>query len=185
MSKNVDLEIELTYLAKQIPVEIMRAVGQELVDIYVPEDVDFPQLRIRKKDSHYEITKKTPFEQGDFSAHYEETILLNEAEYWVLSQVSSKRLEKRRFSSSDGSYTIELDIFQGDLTGLVLIDFEFKTIDDKASFTPPSYCLLDVTQEKLILGSHLAGKSYEDIEPMLEEFGYKPLYLNKLGAIQP
>jgi adenylate cyclase len=177
MNKSADLEIELTYLARQIPVDIVSAAGQELVDIYVPEDVDFPQLRIRKKDNQYEITKKSPLKHGDLSAHYEETILLNEAEYQVLSQVSSRKLEKRRFSSSAGSYTIELDIFHGDLTGLVLIDFEFKTMDDKAAFTPPAFCLLDVTQEKLILGSHLAGKSYADIEPMLEEFGYKPLYL--------
>ncbi len=179
MSKSDDLEIELTYLAKQIPVEIVNAVGQELIDIYVPEDVDFPQLRIRKKDNHYEITKKSPFKQGDLSAHYEDTILLNEAEYWVLSRVSSKKLEKRRFSSSVGNYMIELDIFQGDLTGLVLIDFEFKTLEDKAEFTPPFYCLADVTQEKLMLGNHLAGKTYQDIEPILKAFRYKPLYYKK------
>lgn len=49
----------------------------------------------------------------------------------------------------DGSKA-ELDVFTGKLAGLVLIDFEFDSLDAKASFTPPDFILADVTQEDFI-----------------------------------
>ena len=76
----------------------------------------------------------------------------------------------------DGSKA-ELDVFTGKLAGLVLIDFEFDSLDAKASFTPPDFILADVTQEDFIAGGLLAGKSYEDIAPELARFSYQRLHL--------
>jgi CYTH domain-containing protein len=35
----------------------------------------------------------------------------------------------------------EIDIFQDHLKGLILIDFEFETIEEKKSFIVPDFCL--------------------------------------------
>lgn len=72
-----------------------------------------------------------------------------------------------------------MDVFTGELSGLVLIDFEFQSEEDKAAFTPPSCCLADVTQEDFIAGGQLAGKTYEDIRSDLARFNYSPLSINR------
>ena len=58
------------------------------------------------------------------------------------------------------------------LDGLVVVDFEFGTEEEKLAFEMPDFCLVEVTQEEFIAGGMLAGKSYEDIKEKLEEFGY-------------
>lgn len=174
---SASIEIELTFLAKYIPPEVLSTTPQQLVDIYIPEQVDFPRLRLRQADNNYEMTKKTLVENDDFSTHHENTILLDQEEYEALTVVSSRKIEKKRFRIACGKHEAEIDVFEGDLEGLVLIDFEFETIEDKAAFKPPGYCLADVTQQQLILGSHLAGKSFEDIKKVLRQFNYEPLYL--------
>jgi len=69
----------------------------------------------------------------------------------------------------------EIDIFQGSLKGLVIVDFEFKTVKEKDSFNMPNFCLVDVTQEKITAGGMLAGKTYRDIEKELKKFNYVKL----------
>ncbi|RLJ01121.1 MAG: hypothetical protein DRP06_00015 [Candidatus Aenigmatarchaeota archaeon] len=44
----------------------------------------------------------------------------------------------------------EMDVFQGELEGLVLIDFEFEIMEKKDSFKSPDFCLVEVTQENLL-----------------------------------
>lgn len=173
----MNLEIELTYLAKRIPPGLLIAKSQQLVDIYIPEETNFPSLRLRKANERYEVTKKVIVNEGDFSTHNEYTIPLQREEYETLSRVSNKRVIKKRFKLKVGDHEAEIDIFEGQLKGLVLIDFEFKTSKDKSAFKPPQFCLADVTQEPFVLGNYLAGKSFADIEQVLEKFKYRPLFL--------
>lgn len=95
-----------------------------------------------------------------------------------LRQKSDKRVQKHRYNVVIGGYDAEVDVFQGALEGLVLIDFEFATLAEKAAFIPPACCLQDVTQEEFIAGGQLAGKSYDDISADLARFGYTRLSLN-------
>lgn len=66
-----------------------------------------------------------------------------------------------------------MDVFQDDLVGLVLVDFEFKEVADKNNFDMPDFCLTDVTQDKYFAGGMLCGKKYTDIQDHLDELGYK------------
>ena len=67
-------------------------------------------------------------------------------------------------------------MFQGDLKGLVLVDFEFESEQEKQAFEKPDFCLVEVTQEEFIAGGMLCGKTYKDIEKNLQKFGYKSLF---------
>jgi CYTH domain-containing protein len=68
-----------------------------------------------------------------------------------------------------------VDVFQDELSGLVLVDFEFKEVTDKNNFEMPDFCLSDVTQDKFFAGGMLCGKKYSDIEVHLGELGYKKI----------
>lgn len=68
-------------------------------------------------------------------------------------------------------------MLSGPLAGLVIIEFEFDSIEEKNAFIKPDFCLAGVTQEDFIAGGVLAGKTYEDLKPELERFSYIPLQM--------
>lgn len=145
----------------------------EVFDIYIPQAEEHPILRIRKKGDKFEITKKHPVEGMDSSRQSEETIPLTEEEFLEFTKLQGKRVRKIRHYYPLGADMAEIDVFQDDLKGLILVDFEFKTIEAKNDFIMPDFCLADVTQEKFTAGGILAGKKYSDIEGELGKYNYK------------
>ena len=69
----------------------------------------------------------------------------------------------------------EVDAFVEDLKGLVLMDLESNTVQEKSVFKMPGLVLADVTQEEFIAGGLLAGKTYDDISSELKRFNYRRL----------
>jgi hypothetical protein len=169
------LERERTFLAKELPQEIKATEPTRIVDIYIPDTPAHSHLRLRQNGKTYEITKKTSVAAGDASEHIEQTIPLTEEEFAALSRCSAKRVAKDRYRVVIDGILAEIDVFIEDLAGLVLIDFEFDTEDEKDNFIPPSIVLADVTQENFIAGGLLAGKTYDTIAPELARFCYKKL----------
>lgn len=170
-----EIELEKTYLAKFLPEGLLDCEVKELVDIYVPKNVNHPTLRIRKKGNKFEITKKTPITTRDASRQTEVTIGLDEAEYTALCDTSGKVVKKTRYFFPYKNQRAEIDVFGGELTGLVLVDFEFTSVEQMQAFEMPDFCLVDVTQENFIARGMLCGKKYSDIEEDLIRFGYKKL----------
>jgi CYTH domain-containing protein len=171
------IELELTYLAKSIPSNLKNSPSKKIVDIYIENGTNHADLRIRKNGNKFEITRKTPVEDGDASRQTETTIPINEAEFESLSNVISRKVEKTRYFLEHNSRTAEFDVFEGDLAGLVVVDFEFESETEKDAFAMLDFCLADVTQEDFIAGGMIAGKNYEDIKEHLTRFGYKKLEL--------
>ncbi len=170
---NQELELELTFLAKELPKEIKTAKPTRIVDIYIPDIPEHSHLRLRQKGEKYEITKKMPVTTGNASEQIEQTIPLTPEEFMALASCSQKRVAKDRYCVDIEGKAAEVDVFVDNLKGLVLIDFEFDTVEEKAVFKAPKTVLADVTQEDFIAGGLLAGKTYNDILPELERFNYK------------
>jgi len=171
------IELEKTYLAKELPTNLKDCKSKEIIDIYIPKSSEHPTLRIRKSGDKYEITKKEPIVEGDSSRQLEQTIILTEAEFNTLNQTDGKRVSKIRYYYEYNGRMAEIDVFQEDLKGLVLIDFEFETIEEKDAFIMPDFCLADVTQEKFTAGGMICGKTYEDIEDNLKRYKYQKLFI--------
>ena len=171
------IEFEKTYLAKSIPEGLERAKREEIIDIYIPKSKEHPVIRIRKKGNKYEITKKVPINE-DRSVQKEQTIILTEEEFKEFSKLEGKVVRKIRFYYNYNGRTAEIDVFKGGLQGLILVDFEFKSEEEKKGFAMPEFCLADVTQENFVAGGMLCGKTYADIEKELSRFGYVPLEVN-------
>ncbi len=166
------IELEKTYLAKIVPEGLKD--GKEIIDIYFPKSERHPILRVRKTGDKFEITKKSPVE-NDVSVQKEHTIPLTEKEFEELSKLDGKKVSKIRYTYDYNGRTAEIDVFQGALKGLVLVDFEFETEEEKNKFEMPDFCLADITPEEFIAGGMICGKSYEDIEEELEKYDYKKL----------
>ena len=169
------IELEKTYLAKFIPQGLENCKKKEIIDIYLPTNARHPTLRIRKNGDKHEITKKEPVE-NDPSKQKEETTSLTKEEFQELNQsVEGKRIHKIRYFYPYKNRVAEIDVFQDSLSGLIVIDFEFKDENEKALFEMPDFCLVDVTPEEFIAGGMVCGKTYQNIEEDLKKFNYKKL----------
>ena len=171
------IELEKTYLAKELPGGLEDCEFKEIIDIYIPKSSEHPKLRIRKNGNKFEATKKKPVRDGDASRLEEQTIILTEDEFNAFQKLDGKKVRKLRYYYNYNERTAEIGIFQDSLKGLVAIDFEFATVEEKDSFEMPDFCLADVTQEVFLAGGMICGKSYEDIENNLKRFNYKKLFL--------
>lgn len=166
-------ELERTYLLKNIPDGFREAPRKEILDIYIPTSAPHPVIRIRKVGDRKEITKKVPNNAHDASDQTETTIPLSDDEYAALAALPGKRVHKNRYYLDRGGRTHEIDVFQGALKGLVLVDVEFASVEEKNDFAMPDFCLAEVTQEDWCAGGILCGLRYEDLAPALERFKYQ------------
>jgi len=171
----MEIELERTFLLKYIPEGLDKCKFIEIEDIYIPAASEHPVLRIRRKGNKFEITKKQPVSGTDSSEQSEHTIILSEEEYKDLSKLKGKRFRKIRYYYPCDSGNAEIDIFEDDLDGLAVVDFEFNLKSEKDNFKMPDFCLADVTQDRTIAGGILAGKKFSDIKSELEKYGHKEL----------
>ena len=169
------IELELTYLAKHIPSGIKDCTSKEVIDLYIPASSEHPKLRLRKNGNKFEMTKKEPVNEGDASHQEEQTIILTEEEFNALMKIEGKKVRKIRYYYNYKGRTAEIDVFQDDLLGLVVIDFEFETFEGKEKFEIPEFCMTDITQELFIAGGMICGKTYEDIKEDLDRLNYSKL----------
>jgi CYTH domain-containing protein len=174
-----ETELELTYLAKELPPDLASKPSKLLVDVYYPAEDPHPLLRIRQKGDSYEVTKKVMASGADSSHMLEHTIILSPEEFVALTAAPGKRVAKRRYDFDYQGRKAEIDVFEGDLSGLVVVDFEFTDRDDQLAFEMPDFCLADVTQEAFVAGGKLAGKSYADIQADLDRYDYQQLHIKE------
>ncbi len=172
------IELEKTYLVKKFPENLKNSKFKEIMDVYLPKNSNHPKLRLRKNEDIFELTKKEWINSNDASRQNEQTIILSEKEFNSLNnQLDGKRIYKIRYYYNYNGQTAEFDIFQDELSGLALVDFEFDSINKKDNFPMPDFCLEEVTQEIFIAGGMICGKSYLDIENNLKKFNYQKLFL--------
>jgi len=177
------IELEYSYLAKELPQGLRSCKSKEMLDIYIPDGIPHAPIRIRKRGEKYEITKKCPENEDDHSRLIEQTIVLTEKEFLALrNEIKGRRVHKTRYFYPHNGRTAEIDVFMDDLEGLVLIDFEFENEEEKSKFKAPDFCLVRVRGdgiqgENFLAGGMLCGKKYSDLEPKLKKLGYKKLFL--------
>ena len=81
---------------------------------------------------------------------------LNEEAYRHLIQKADGRIiTKRRYLLPCDPYTIELDVFLGDLAPLVIAEVEFPDLEAAHNFLPPDWFLDDVTMDPAYHNSNL------------------------------
>ncbi len=174
INEGIVIELEKTYLIKELP-DLTGLACKEMRDIYHPKVSIHPTIRLRKNGEKYMLMKKEPVNEGDSSHMLEQTIKLTEKEFEYFSRIEGLEVKKLRYSYTWNGFEAEIDVFKDRLEGLVLVDFEFSSVEEKDKFEMPDFCLADVTQEEFIAGGMLAGKGFEDIEEQLKKYNFKKI----------
>ena len=170
-----EIEIEKTFLAKYLPADLNKYESVDILDVYVPKKVKNADIRIRKRNNIYTITKKSLVPDQNAGTKIEENIIITEEEFKALSKSESNKLRKKRYYYPYKGNMAEIDIFTGNLKGLVLVDFEFKNHEEMNKFIIPDFCLADVTEEIDIAGGVLCHSNFSILKRMLDRFSYKKI----------
>lgn len=120
--------------------------------------VHHPVVRIRKQDDSYFLTYKS----GGLMTREEYNLPLTAEGYVHLRQKTDGLLiTKKRYCIPLDPYTIELDIFEGDLAPLILAEVEFPSEGEANAFTPPEWFAKDVTYSGKYHNSYMSRYGYQ------------------------
>lgn len=145
------MEIERKFLIKNLPENLEQYDHKEIAQGYLCTS---PVVRIRRSNDDYYLTYKG----GGMMAREEYNLPLTKDAYdHLLPKIDGLLIEKTRYliPLEDG-YTAELDIFEGALEPLILVEVEFESIDAANSYTPPEWFGEDVTNSPNYHNSYLS-----------------------------
>lgn len=143
------MEIERKFLINTLPDNYSSFPCKQLEQAYLCKD---PVVRIRQDNDRYELTYKS---QGLLAREEYNMPLTKEAYEHLKSKADGNIIRKKRYLIPHGTYTIELDIFEGALAPLKFAEVEFNSIAEAESFTPPAWFGEDVTFEARYKNSNL------------------------------
>jgi len=80
-------------------------------------------------------------------------------------------IRKNRYSFEFEGRRFSVDMFLGDLFGLVLAEVSFETDDELESFANPPFAIAEVTSNKLFTGGELCQLTFSDIREEIVKSG--------------
>ena len=145
------MEIERKYLIRRLPENLSQYQCKKIAQGYICTN---PVVRIRKSDDEYYLTYKG---KGLMAREEYNLPLTQEGYEHMLPKIDGRLIEKSRYLIPlDGKLTAELDIFEGDLAPLIIVEVEFDSLDVANSFIPPEWFGEDVTESRKYHNSNLA-----------------------------
>jgi len=82
-------------------------------------------------------------------------ILLSPEEYELFDALKGDRLRKTRYYHIEQGRVFSIDVFEGELDGLVLCETEAEGLDELMSIQPPAYARHEVTEDPFFTGGNL------------------------------
>ncbi|MBD1842687.1 hypothetical protein H6F89_04535 [Cyanobacteria bacterium FACHB-63] len=151
------IERERRFLVKSLPFNLnLEQDYRRICDLYFPNTF----LRLREITSptgqllQQKFARKEAVSDSNGHAHIT-NLYLTPHEYNLLSTLDGLELHKRRYHYSYLESIIAIDVFEGQLAGLVLAEIEFTSDDAMAKFQPPSFCAVEVSDDPFFSGGHL------------------------------
>ena len=147
------MEIERKFLVNEAP-ELGEHESVAIEQGYLALATDGgAEVRLRRKGGTHLLTIKG----GTGEVRTEEELELERSRFdslWPLTE--GRRLMKTRYLIPQGELTIELDVYEGDLDGLVVAEVEFSGEAEADRFQPPPWFGPEVTGDERYLNESLA-----------------------------
>ena len=145
------MEIERKYLVRRLPDDLSKYEAKKIAQGYLCTD---PVVRIRRSNDNYCMTYK-----GDGLMVREEynLPLTREAYEHLLPKIDGLLIAKTRYLIPlTDRLTAELDVFEGVLSALTLVEVEFDSVEEANAFVPPEWFGEDVTESGKYHNSYLS-----------------------------
>lgn len=166
-SRYARVERERRYLLRDLPEGMTRADPHlQITDNYMTGS----RLRLRKvrepRTNKWTVkfTQKFAPNPEDLARTIITNTYLNALEAEVLSPIfNSNEIRKNRYPFEFDGREFSIDMFLGDLFGLVLAETSFETDEDLDNFPTPPFAVVDVTNEPLFSGGRLCELTFSDV----------------------
>jgi CYTH domain-containing protein len=173
-SKYARIERERRYLLQDLPEGLTRAdLHLQITDNYITGT----RLRIRKvRDPRtnkwvVKFTQKFAPDPEDLSRTMITNTYLNAIEADTLAVFEANEIRKNRYPFEFAGRNFSVDMFLGDLFGLVLAEVSFETDEELDAFPKPPFALADVTNNEIFSGGRLSELTFRDIRNEIEQSG--------------
>jgi adenylate cyclase len=147
------VEIERKFLVEHLPPDLDAYPRGEIEQGYVALDGGV-EVRVRRYGGQAFLTVKS----GGDRVRIEEEFEIDTGRFralWPLTE--GRRIQKTRYLIPvAGGRRIELDVYQGQLTGLLTAEIEFDSPAAAAAFTPPAWLGAEVTDDPRYKNKRLA-----------------------------
>ena len=153
VSKN--REIERKFLVKQLPEKLKRSRRYLIAQGYLATEPGGRHVRLRKRGKTSSLT----FKVGRGAHREEREVKLSAKQFAMLWPATvGRRLRKLRYEIPWRNLLIEIDIYRGRHSGLVVAEVEFPDRATCRKFKPPSWFGREVTGEKRYSNVRLANE---------------------------
>jgi adenylate cyclase len=145
------MEVERKFLVPDPP-DLDGSESDEIEQGYLAIGAD-GEVRLRRKGEKLVLTAK----RGAGISREEAEVELDREAFerlWPLTE--GRRLHKRRHVIPHGDLAIEVDVYEGDLEGLLVAEIEFSSEDEARRFDPPDWIGKEVTGDERYLNETLA-----------------------------
>jgi CYTH domain-containing protein len=174
-SKYAQVERERRYLLRDLPEGLTRADPHlQITDNYMTGS----RLRLRKVREPrtnkwiVKFTQKFAPNPEDLSRTIITNTYLNALEAEVLSTIfNSNEIRKNRYPFEFEGRKFSVDMFLGDLFGLVLAEVSFETDGELDQFPKPPFALADVTNQELFTGGRLCDLTFSEVRAEITQRG--------------
>lgn len=173
-SKYARVERERRYLLNDFPKTMSRTdYHLQITDNYITGT----RLRIRKvrdPDTNkwiVKFTQKFAPDPADLSRTMITNIYLNAIEAETLSVFEANEIRKNRYPFPFEGREFSIDMFLGDLFGLVMAEVSFETDEELDNFPMPRFAIAEVTNNEIFSGGKLSELTFADIRKEVEQSG--------------
>jgi adenylate cyclase len=147
------MEIERKYLVPSLPEGLEHRDRERISQGYLVIGAGGEEVRVRRAGERAWLTVK----RGLGEVRVEEEIELGTEQLdtlWPLTE--GRRVAKTRYRVPQGEVMVEVDVFEGELEGLVTAEVEFVSERQSAAFEPPEWFGDDVTEDARYKNERLA-----------------------------
>ena len=145
------MEVERKFLVT-VPPDLGGMEADEIEQGYLAIGSD-GEVRLRRKGDRLMLTAK----RGSGLSRQEAEVELDRPsfdELWSLTE--GRRLRKRRYVIPHGDLKVEVDVYGGDLEGLMVAEIEFPSEEEAKALDPPGWLGEEVTGDHRYLNETLA-----------------------------
>ncbi len=153
-------EIERKFLVAEVPGALDDHPSEAIEQGYVAVERSV-EVRLRRRGGRALLTVKS----GAGRVRVEEEFEIDDRRFeslWPLTEGRRVTKTRYRLPAAGGDLTIELDVYSGDLDGLVVAEVEFESGSAADAFEPPDWFGAEVTDDTRYANRALAVDGVPD-----------------------
>jgi adenylate cyclase len=171
MNKIKGKEIERKFWVHSLPSDYDKWPCTSIRQGYLSIDPNGTEVRIRKEDEDCTLTVKSG--KGLTRTEISLDLTLNEySSLWPLT--SDRKIFKKRYKiKNEETLLLELDVFEGSLEGLFVVEIEFPSTKDASLFSPLAWMTREITGLESFYTRNLwRFRSYLELKEMFLALNY-------------